>query len=54
MMSRVRGCVCHNRLLVGSCAACGELLVMGSPAAKEDGHAGAWLDAKKFGGKMNR
>ena len=34
-MSRVRGCV-YNRLFVGSCAACGELLVMGSPAAKEE------------------
>ena len=27
----------------GSRAASGELLVVGSPAAKEDGHAGAWL-----------
>ena len=29
MMSRVRGCV-YNRLLVGSCAACGELRAVGS------------------------
>ena len=52
MMSRVRGCV-YNRLLVGSCAACGELLVTGSPAAKEEATpAPGWMP--KLEEKMNR